>query len=417
MPANEIIGRSVQQLELTPEQIREIGDFDYTAVPGFSEETHKVEIPEETKRWGIDTDRDFEARFKRFPRWMVIGDRMMIFGKINPPKPGVDVPEISTEQDLVVNGMIAVQQITADELSKEPISDHVAEVLQIFKRVEDNLPDFSRHAASAFRNVMGIHRSYFQWNREELNHSDFAKLSLLATGKRTQQELDDDFYRTQERTFELPFDSDIKMILYAMYQERNTHGNYDALEQIVRAEGAIKIALGISLTKSDEQVHGISYHQMAERYAAISPEKRVEAAKAALEVAFHFRMPSLHLMRDRLNDTIKVVETIGYNEEGIKNMLRKCLTSLSFVPEHLIEPLVQSYWPAEQKRIRAIGRQYARDHKEERDVARKQRGLAKGETGTNDSNGNGHGLILPEGSSGDHQGLVLPSSGDIFPES
>jgi hypothetical protein len=249
-----------------------------------------------------------------------------------------------------------VTQISAEDLAKEQISNEVADVLNIFKRVEDNLPDFSKNATRAFRDVKGINRSYYQWSREEAEHSNAAELILLATRKRTQEELNYDYYKTQENTWEPPFEEDIENILYAYLQERNTNGNYNALAKTMLAQGAKNCAFVINKVASDEAFHGVSYKAYAEEYAKLHPQ---ETAQAALRVAWNFRMPALHLMRDRFKDTVRVIRTIGYNQEEVENLLRKALNDLSFVPKHLIEEVACGYWNAESARIKPLMKRHS----------------------------------------------------------
>lgn len=327
--------------------------LDYTAGPGYSETTRHVEIEPDRMAWGLATNEIYEGRFKRSTPWMVQNGRILYFEPVK-IKPNEDPQEIKTEKDLREYGIVTVKEISTEDLAREQISDDVADVLNIFKRVEDNLPDFSRIAASAFRDVKGLSRFYHQWSREEAEHSNVAELILLATGKRTQEQLNNDYYQTQENTWEIPFEGDIENIIYPYLQERNTNGNYNALADIMMQQGALKCAYAIRKVASDEAMHGASYKEYAEEYAKLHPQ---EAAQAALRVAWNFRMPSLHLMRHRIKDTIRVVRTIGYNQEEIEKFLRKALNDLSFVPKHLIEKVVSGYWAAESARIRSLMRQ------------------------------------------------------------
>ncbi len=321
---------------------------DFRAGPPYSEETHPVEITLEQKAFGLETDRIYEGLFKRSTPWLVQKGRILYFRPVQ-VKPNEDPPVIQSENDVKRYGVITVDEISGEDLAREQISKDVAAVLRIFKRVEDNLPDFSRHATAAFRNVKGISRSYYQWGREETEHSNVAGLILLATGHSTQEELDDDYYKTQENTWEPPFETPIENLIYAMFQEGNTHGNYIALAKIMEEQGAVKCAYAIRQVASDEAFHRASYRRYVEAYARLHPQ---EAQEAALNVAWNFRMPALHLMRNRTRDTVRVVSTIGYNKEEVENLLRRGLKDLSsFVNQERAEEVVRGYWPAEMARL------------------------------------------------------------------
>ena len=352
--------------------VREIEAFDYTKGPEFSEETHPAEITEDRMAWGYATDILYERGYKRLPPWRVVdGERIEYYGKIQ-LQPNEDPPTVKRKDDLRHYGVIPVQQITAEDLAREQgrLSPGVLKTVHVFKIVEDNLPYFIKQASDAFKDVKGLSRSYNQWGLEEAEHSNAAGLILQTVGGWTKEDVDRDYYVTQRNTWEPPFATDIEMDLYAMNQERNTRGNYGALAGVMREQGAPNCALVVTRIQSDEQYHGEGYRAYAEAYARISPERAVEAAKAALRVAHHFRMPSLHLMRDRMADTKQVIDTIGYNQEEIEKMLRSGLNDLSFVPKHLIDDVVGGYWKAESARVKKIIMEQLREKARERRSAR-----------------------------------------------
>lgn len=330
-------------------------EFDYTQGPPFSEETHSVEITPKQKAFGLATNLIYEERFKRSTPWMVKNGRILYFGPVQ-VKPNQDPLIIQTERDIRSYGIITVDQISGEELAREHISKDVADVLRIFKRVEDNLPDFSKAGVGAFRNVEGVTRSYFQWSHEEAEHSNAAGLILTATGHNTQEELDEDYYKTQEQRWELPFKKPIEVLIYAMFQEMNTSWDYNALAKRMKEQGAVKSAYAMGIVASDEAFHGAGYRDYVQAHAEIYPK---ETEEAALYVAWNFRMPSLHLMRHRLRDTVRVMRTIGYNQEQVEALLRKGLRSLKFVNQDRADEVVRGYWAAETARLDKILRKPA----------------------------------------------------------
>lgn len=325
-------------------------EFDYTQGSPFSEETRSVEITPQEKTFGLETNHIYERKFKRSTPWMVKGDRILYFGPIQ-VKPNQDAPVIQTEKDIKRYGIITIDQITADELAQEKISKDVADVLRIFKRVEDNLPDFTKAASRKFRSLKGIHRSYLQWSHEEAEHSNAAGLILTTTGHNTQEELDEDYYKTQEQEWTPPFEKPIEVLMYAMFQEINTGWNYYSLSDQMEEQGAMQSAKVARVIGSDEFFHGAGFRDYVHAYAEIHPQ---EAQEAALHVAWNFRMPSLHLMRHRLRDTVRVMKTVGYNQEAVENLLRRGLSSLKFVNPERAKEVVDGYWAAETARLEKI---------------------------------------------------------------
>ena len=321
-------------------------EFDYTQGPPFSEETRHIEITPEQKAFGLATNRIYEQRFKRSTPWMVKDGRILYFRPVQ-VRPNEDPLVIETERDIKRYGVITVDEISGEDLAKEQISNDLADVLRIFKRVEDNLPDFSKSALRAFRNVKGVNRSYHQWSNEEAEHSNAAGLILVATGHNTQEELDEDYYRTQEQEWNLPFKEPIEVLIYAMFQEKNTSWNYHAVAKKLEDQGALKAAHVTRIIASDESFHGAGFNHYVDAWAKLHPK---EAEEAALHVAWNFRMPSLHLMRHRLRDTVRVMKTIGYNQEQVETLLRRGLADLKFVNPDRAEEVVKGYWAAETAR-------------------------------------------------------------------
>jgi len=382
-------------IDLNRDQLRQIEEYDYTQGPEFSEATDPVDLKVDRLQWGRSTDALYEGRYKRFPPHMVMGDSIIVFGRIKPTPIGHDQPTIRRELDLREHGLITVHEITAETLLREQLAQPVIDVLLIDKRVEDNLQWFLIHAKNAFKDIKGLARQYGQWDREEAEHSNIAGLILRTAGGMTQEELDADYEMTQRNSWKPPFKKDIEMVIYAMMQERNTNENYKHLADAMKATDAVNSAFATRLIASDEQVHGDSYEKDAEAYARISPQHAIEAAQAALDVAFRFRMPSLALMRDRMRDTKLAMDTVGYRIEEVQDMLRGVLRDLTFVPNHLIDPVVDAYGKAEPRRIARI--LIAQRH-EQRKTAR----LPSRNGGESVSESNGH------------QGLTLPPRGEIF---
>jgi hypothetical protein len=325
-------------------------EFVYTQGQPFSEETRHIEITPQQKAFGLATNRIYERRFKRSTPWMVKDGRILYFGPVQ-VKPDQDPLIIQTEKDIKNYGIITVDRITGDELAKEHISKDLAAVLRIFKRVEDNLPDFSKVSSSEFRSLKGVHRSYLQWGHEEAEHSNAVGFILTATGHNTQEELDEDYYKTQGQEWLPPFDSGIKILIFAMFQELNTGWDYYSTADRLEEQGAIQSAKVARAIGADEYFHGAGFRDYVHAYAEIYPE---ETEEAALEVAWNFRMPSLHLMRHRLRDTVRVMKTIGYNQEAVESLLRRGLASLKFVDPERAEEVVKGYWAAETARLEKI---------------------------------------------------------------
>ncbi len=366
-----IVGFKDSSLSMDRDIERQIQEFDYTQDPEFSEETHPAKITETDIIWGDLTEAIYQGTetrrgYKRLPPFRRVyfgGDRIEYYGKRR-LGPNEDPPTRKRQDDLRQYGVVPVETITAEDLAKERGLIPPAELhtIHAFKVIEDDVPYFVSGAKGMFIHVKGLSRAYGQWDLEETEHSEALGFILEhAGGWDRKSVLDKEYYLTQMQTWEPPFKKNLEIVAYARKQERNTHGNYNALARVLREHGAHNSALIVTRIGSDEQFHGEGFEDYMEAYASISPEHRVEAAKAVLRVAYHFRMPSQHLMRDRARDVKNIVSTIGYSEAEVENMLRATLNEYSFIPKPVIEPLVASYTEAEKKRTRPIFEKQIRD--------------------------------------------------------
>lgn len=380
-------------LELDKELDKQIGEFDYTKSPEYSEATEKVEISEVNRRWGIETNIIYELKFKRPTPHLVdfSNERAVFFDGWNEIKRQENPPIVKSEKEATKLGAITVEAITLEDLATEPVSDEIMFVEKVFGDVEKHLPDFSKDLVDAFKEVMGISRSSNQWMPEEAVHADLLDLMRMSQGKLLQEDRYKGYYDVQGDRWMRPFDTPLKNIAYAYLQERNTKENYMALSRKMREQGAVKHAYIAAKIGADESYHGAGYHDYLEAYARLGPQQALEAATAVLEVAWNFRMPALHFMDNRLRDTSAIVDTIDYNREGIEKMLRQALNALSFIPKEFIDPLVDNYWDAEAKRTKILMR---KQHKEK---YREDKAAGNGSNGRENGDSNEDDLIASEG--------------------
>lgn len=307
-----------------------------SATGDFDESSLVVEITPEEREIGIRTKRYFDRTLKRRRPWIIKAGHIQILKGNRAPSP--------LEQNPGSEPLPALDGSTIDTavLEKETISPLLASVILTFKRIEDKLPDFSGRAAGFFRNVWGIDNSYHQWSMEENQHSDAEALILERTNSFTQDQLDDDYYENLSRTWEPPFKTARRMVLYAAFQEQLTSLNYRAVSKRALEEGAHTVAEIMKLIAHDEAYHGGGYRAFSRIYADLDLKGTLDDA---LHVARNFRMPAQHLMRDRRRNSVEIVRVGAFSKEMVsEETLYKVLVGLGFVPEPLARVTANEYW-------------------------------------------------------------------------
>lgn len=380
----------------TPEALRNHPELqEMVEGPGYSEATEVQTLDSIRLELGRLTDASFENKFKRPTLWQVHGDTIEYYAPIELKK-GEDSPPYESPADLRRYGVRVEHRITAEQLASFPIPEDAAKTLLIFKRVEDNLPWFSLNLFEEYPDVKGMVRSSSQWVREESEHSNAAGLILrsapimTAEGElkpplMTKEDLDRDYDETQIKVWKPPLSGWIENgAAYPHKQERITNGNYFALESKIGEYGNIYAAYAVKRMGMDESWHGGSYRDTLIQIHKLLPD---ETIKAVTRSAWHFRMPSMALMRDRVRDTETVIRTTGYNKEQIERALRQSLISLPFYPREYIEPIVTGYFDEESSRVRKIMYGLIREKAKARKDAKNG--------SPSDSENNGSGTVLP----------------------
>jgi len=306
------------------------------ATAAFCEATDTVDITPDEREIGVRTKRYFDSTLKRRAPWLIKRGRIVVQKGSLSPTSLEDNPGSPPLPALVAG------EIPCDQIEHEPISPLLASVLLTFKRIEDKLPDFSGRSYDFFRNVWGINNSYHQWSFEENQHSDAIALILERTGSMTRDQLVDDYYDNLARTWEPPFRTARRMVLYAAFQEQLTSLNYHALSRRAAQEGAATVAEVIKLIAHDEAYHGGGYRAFSRIYAE---QDRDGTVADAVHVARNFRMPAQHLMRDQRRNSVEIIRVGAFSKEMVsEETILKVLLGLGFVPEQTARETADAYW-------------------------------------------------------------------------
>lgn len=170
-------------------------------------------------------------------------------------------------------------------------SELVVSIVESFCAVESFLPDYTSRIMQLVRRSRG--RALFQanWGYEESKHSLALEGWLIASGKRTEDEMEDFERSLLGAEWKLPFETPRQMICYTMIQELATGLNYINLRRLVHETGEGDPCLDKSLRwlSSDESAHYNFFRKGVKTYLALDPEGTIADLKYVFD---HFAMPA-----------------------------------------------------------------------------------------------------------------------------
>lgn len=187
---------------------------------------------------------------------------------------------------------------------RHDLSEQVRQVLQGFFAVEQYAPDYTARGLDVVRRSHG--RSHFQmrWGSEEEKHADTWENAVLFSRSRTPQQLEEYKYQLKRKSWELPWEDPLHIIIYTVFQERATQLNYLNLAKIARGlsdkpEHATdvdpvlaKVAQTIAV---DEAAHYNFFLEGARLFLYYYPLETLEAIR---DVLGRFTMPAQELVPD-----------------------------------------------------------------------------------------------------------------------
>lgn len=205
------------------------------------------------------------------------------------------------------------EDIPWDKCNKS-LSPVISDVVETFCAVELYLPDYNGKVLPMVRASKGRAWFYANWGYEESKHSLVLNDWLLKSGARTDEQMADMERKVFSREWNLPEDSHLGMLAYAMVQEHATFLNYRNLQKRVHAAGGDPALEQImNYISIDEKSHYSFFRdcfrvfQRYDRPACITALKRVLTA---------FQMPAIHDLLDESAIRIaRIRELELFNEE------------------------------------------------------------------------------------------------------
>lgn len=171
----------------------------------------------------------------------------------------------------------------------------IADVVESFCAVELYLPDYVAAAMSRWRSSRACTWFYANWGYEESKHSLALGDWLLRSKMRTEEQMADLEGRVFQWRWEVPHDSPVAMLAYAMVQELATGLNYRRLRRRVDEVGDPALSKLLGLLAVDEQAH---HHFFLEAVRLFLRHDRPGTLRQLHRVLNNFAMPAIYEMAD-----------------------------------------------------------------------------------------------------------------------
>lgn len=172
----------------------------------------------------------------------------------------------------------------------------IADVVESFCAVELYLPDYTSKILPVVRSSRGRVWFYANWGYEESKHSLVLHDWLMRSGHRTEEQLDDLDKMVFAGQWNLPHDSHLGMLAYAMVQEHATWLNYRNLRQRVQEQGNDPALAQLLLFLAvDEKSHHVFFRQCVELYLKHDRPAMLDQLRRVMN---NFAMPAIHEFAD-----------------------------------------------------------------------------------------------------------------------
>jgi acyl-[acyl-carrier-protein] desaturase len=171
----------------------------------------------------------------------------------------------------------------------------VADVVESFCAVEMYLPDYIGKALPMVRANRGWAAFHANWGYEESKHSLALGDWLLRSGSRSEEQMADLEARVFSKEYQLPQDTPLGMVIYAMIQELATFVHYRNLRDRVEERGDPALARLLSLAAVDERAHHSFYRNVVQLFLELDREATLDKLRTVL---LSFSMPAVHLLDD-----------------------------------------------------------------------------------------------------------------------
>ncbi|MGE3804116.1 MAG: acyl-ACP desaturase [Gemmataceae bacterium] len=167
----------------------------------------------------------------------------------------------------------------------------IGDIVESFCAVELYLPDYTSQILPVVRYSKGRSWFYENWGYEESKHSIALGDWLLKSGMRTEEQMADMEAMVFERNWNLPHDSHLGMLAYAMTQELATWYNYRNLrDRAEELQGCPALSKLLTLVSVDEKAHYTFFRDCLALYLKYDREGTLEQMRRVMN---NFAMPAI----------------------------------------------------------------------------------------------------------------------------
>jgi acyl-[acyl-carrier-protein] desaturase len=189
----------------------------------------------------------------------------------------------------------------------------IAHVVESFCAVELYLPDYTSKILPVVRPSRGRVWFYANWGYEESKHSLALADWLLKSGQRSDEQMADLERQVYERQWNLPRDSHLGMLAYAMVQEYATWLNYRNLRHRVDdCGGDPALSKLLMLVAVDEKAHYSFFRSCLELYLKYDRPAMLEQLRGVMN---DFTMPAIDDLVDGRQRVAAVKALEIFNED------------------------------------------------------------------------------------------------------
>jgi len=239
------------------------------------------------------------------------------------------------------------------------LSEDTVTIIQAYLGVEDYVGDYVEDGLNLLHNRRERRNLQLAWGMEELKHAESWHLVLVASGRRTEEQLEQ--YRDEVLSHKWRMREDhpglytpLGVACYAMVQERATYFNYDEMRKRIRSEYGlpenateverkrghqIGAAGAFKIVGNDEIAHHGIFLELVRIYMRYLPHDTLDAL---LQVFQSFKMPALSLIPNAADLAVAMERTLLHTplKQG-RNVNNPILDALGLKNKRALERAVQ----------------------------------------------------------------------------
>ena len=191
----------------------------------------------------------------------------------------------------------------------------VAHVVESFCAVELYLPDYTSKILPVVRPSRGRVWFYANWGYEESKHSLALADWLLRSGQRSDEQMADLERSVFVHEWDLPRDSHLGMLVYAMVQELATALNYRNLRRCCTERGGDPaLERLLTFVAVDEQAHYDFFRRCVSLYLEHDRAGTLEHLRGVMNA---FTMPAIHDLLGESRQRVARIKELGIFDEDI----------------------------------------------------------------------------------------------------